>query len=51
MPLVRLEITNQERFASGMGFGDVRSYELLPGIAHYEVDPLHTANSAIVELE
>ena len=38
MPLVRLEITHQERFASGMEFGDVGSYELLHGIAHYEVD-------------
>ena len=38
MPLVRLEITHQERFASGTEFGDVGSYELLHGIAHYEVD-------------
>ena len=51
MPLVRLEITHQERFASGIEFGDVGSYELLHGIAHYEVDPLQTANAAIVDLE
>ena len=51
MPLVRLEITHQERFASGLEFGDVGSYELLHGIAHYEVDPLQTANAAIVDLE
>ena len=50
MPLVRLEITHQEHFASGMEFGDVGSYELLHGIAHYEVDPQHTANSGIVDL-
>ena len=51
MPLVQLEITRQERFASGMEFGDVGTYELLHGIAHYEVDPKHPANSGIIDLE
>ena len=49
MPLVQLEITRQERFASGMEFGDVGTYELLHGIAHYEMDPKHPANSGIVD--
>ena len=51
MPLVQLEINRQERFASGMEFGDVGTYELLHGIAQYEVDPTHPANSGIVDLE
>ncbi len=50
MPLIQFEIIRQERFASGMEFGDVGTFELLHGIAHYEVDPKHPANSGIVDL-
>jgi hypothetical protein len=51
MPLVRLEITRQQRFASGMEFGGAGTYELVEGVAHYEVNPQHPANEGIVDLE
>ncbi|MFZ9014540.1 MAG: alpha/beta hydrolase domain-containing protein [Alphaproteobacteria bacterium] len=50
MPLVELKITHSERFASGMEFSDVGTYELLKGVAHYEIDPKHPHNSGIVDL-
>ena len=51
MAITDLEITKRTRFASGESFGDVGSYELLEGTAHYAVDPLHTRNQAITDLE
>jgi hypothetical protein len=51
MPLVKFEITNQERFASGMDFGETGTYELLHGIAHYEIDSEHCANKSIIDLK
>lgn len=50
MSLVELKITHSERFASGMEFSDVGTYELLQGVAHYEIDPKHPHNSGIVDL-
>ena len=51
MAITDLEITKRTRFASGESFGDVGSYELLEGTAHYAVDPLHARNQAITDLE
>ena len=51
MALTELEITKRSSFASGESFGDVGAYELLEGTAHYAVDPLHTGNQGITDLE
>ena len=51
MAITGLEITNRSSFASGEGFGDVGAYELLEGTAHFAVDPAHSRNNAITDLE
>ncbi len=51
MAITELEITKRSSFASGQTFGDVGAYELLEGTAHYAVDPLHSRNQAITDLE
>lgn len=48
--LVSLEILERRPFAGGASFGDTGSYEILRGVAHYEVDPLHVRNRPIVDL-
>ena len=51
MAITELEITNRTSFASGESFGDVGAYELLEGTAHYAVDPLHSRNQGITDLD
>ncbi len=51
MAIAELEITNRTSFASGENFGDVGSYELLEGTAHYSVDPSHARNQGITDLD
>ncbi|PKB82168.1 MAG: hypothetical protein BZY88_05220, partial [SAR202 cluster bacterium Io17-Chloro-G9] len=51
MPVTRLEITNRGPFADGETFGDVGSYDLVEGNAHFAVDPLNGRNLAITDLE
>ena len=51
MAITELEITKRSSFAGGESFGDVGAYELLEGTAHYAVDPLHTSNQGITDLD
>ena len=51
MALVGLDITKQSPFADRETFGDVGSYDLLEGTAHFSVDPENTRNNPINDLE
>ncbi|MCH8827736.1 MAG: hypothetical protein IIB16_12320 [Chloroflexi bacterium] len=51
MPVIHMEITKQSPYADGESFGKVGPYQQVEGTLHYEVDPLHGANQAIVDLE
>ena len=51
MAITELEITRRTNFASGESFGDVGPYELLEGTAYYAVDPSHSCNQGITDLE
>ena len=51
MAITELEITNRTSFGSGESFGDVGAYELLEGTAHYAVDPSHSRNQGITDLD
>jgi len=46
-----LEIHSREPFAGGMTFGTTGAYEIIKGIARFEVDPRHERNRAIVDLD
>ncbi len=50
MALVRFEITQCEPYADGRDFGATGAYEQVDGIAHFAVDPVHSANQSIVDL-
>jgi hypothetical protein len=51
MPVTRLDITSEGDFAGSESFGDVGSYRLLEGTAHFAVDPLSPRNEAITDIE
>ena len=51
MAVVQLEISRRSPYAGGKTFGDVGAYEQIDGTVHYAVDPLHSANDGIVDLE
>ncbi len=51
MAVVELDITKRSPFAGGETFGDVGSYELLEGTAHFSVDPENDRNRPINDLE
>ena len=51
MAVVKLEINRRALYADGESFGDVGQYEQIDGVAHYAVDPLHSNNAGIVDLE
>ena len=46
-----LEIDRREPFAGGKEFGDSGAYDILVGVARFELDPEHPRNEAIVDLE
>ena len=50
MPLTNIDITNRYIFSNGEEFGDVGQYEVLEGIASFEIDPLLDINTSIVDL-
>ena len=50
MPVTRLEITSEKPFAGGQSFGEVGTYTQVDGIAHFAVDPLHSANETIADI-
>ena len=51
MAVVQLEINRRAPYAGGKSFGDVGTYEQIDGTVHYAVDPLHSANDGIVDLD
>lgn len=51
MPVTRLEITSERPFADGQSFGDVGAYTQVDGRAYFSVDPLHTANEQIADIQ
>ena len=46
-----LEIFERSPFADGASFGSSGRYEILRGVAHFEVDPQHVRNEIIVDLD
>ena len=46
-----LDIFERSAFADGTLFGETGSYNVLRGVAHFEVDPRHLRNRVIVDLE
>src|SRR5262249_30215628 len=50
VPVVTLDITHCSPFLEGRTFGEVGPYQLLEGMAHFTVDPLHPSNAAITDL-
>src|SRR4249919_1447022 len=51
VPVVRLDITHHSPFMEGRPFGDVGPYQLLEGLVHFAIDPLHPCNAAITDIE
>lgn len=51
MAVERLEITERKPYADGKSFGDVGPYEVIEGLVHFAVDPLHASNQAITDIE
>lgn len=49
--LVRLEIAKREVVADGQAFGQAGPYEKLTGRAWFEVDPTHTRNAVVFDLD
>ena len=51
MPVVALKIEDKGLLAGGESFGDTGQYNLLQGTAHFAVDPLHSSNEVITDIE
>src|SRR5262249_17200576 len=51
VPVVTLDITHRSPFLEGRPFGNVGPYQLLEGMAHFAVDPLHPSNAVITDIE
>ena len=51
MAVTRLEINSRRPYAEGQSFGAVWPYQLLTGTAHFAVDPNHSANTSITDIE
>ena len=51
MGLTRLEVVRREPFEGGRAFGETGPYERIDAVAHYAVDPVHPANTCIVDLD
>ena len=49
--LTHLEIRSQEPVLNGKSFGAVGAYEAVIGTARFAVDPKHTSNVPIVDLD
>ncbi|MGE3539739.1 MAG: alpha/beta hydrolase domain-containing protein [Candidatus Tectimicrobiota bacterium] len=50
MPVTTLDISRCVPFLDGQAFGDVGPYQFVEGVAHFAVQPFHTANSAITDV-
>jgi hypothetical protein len=51
MSVTKLVITSRMPYAGGASFGETGAYEDLRGVIHFAVDPKHSANRAIVDLD
>src|SRR5580765_5012795 len=51
MPVVDLKITTRKPYAGGRTFGDAGAYNQIEGVLTFAVDPAHTANEGIIDLE
>src|SRR4051794_14425368 len=51
MSVVGLDILSRRPLADGASFGTVGTYERIDGIVRFAVDPAHTANQDIVDLD
>ncbi|MCL0028543.1 alpha/beta hydrolase domain-containing protein [Dehalococcoidia bacterium] len=51
MAVTALEIHSRMPFDNGQSFDDVGPYQFLEGKAHFSVNPLHSSNTRIVDLE
>ena len=51
MPVRKLEILSREPYAQGRSFDNVGTYERIEAVAHYVIDPNHSANAGVVDLE
>lgn len=49
--LVSLELYERSSFADGALFDDSGAYQILRGVAHYEVDSTHPRNRVVVDIE
>jgi hypothetical protein len=49
--VITLEIASQQPFADGASFGEAGPYERIEGTVRFAVDPTHSANAAIVDLD
>ncbi len=50
MAVTSFEIRAREPYEDGRPFGAAGAYERIDGVLHIEVDPLHPANTAVVDL-
>src|SRR5215216_8141477 len=51
MAVIELELASRGPYADGAAFGEAGAYERIDGIARFAVDPAHSANRAIVDLD
>src|SRR5262244_4518192 len=51
MPVTRLEVRQRRPLAGGMAFGEIGPYEELKGRLYFSIDPLHSANRRITDVE
>jgi hypothetical protein len=51
MPVTHLDLTLRRPLAGGRAFGDVGPYEELKGRLRFAIDPAHTANARITDIE
>jgi hypothetical protein len=49
--VVRIEVQSRTDLLAGKAFGSVGGYEKLSGTIYFEVDPLNSANQAIVDID
>jgi len=51
MPVTRFEVRQRRPLASGVAFGEIGPYEELKGRLYFSIDPLHSANRRITDVE
>src|SRR5438552_11768640 len=51
MAVNKLEIASREPYLGGKSFGEYGTFEYLSGTMHFAVDPKHSANNAVVDID